>query len=412
MATLQSMFEEHAAATMDKEACLAEFTKSIRYDLNLEAGTITYRLPKSRLGWLAQLTGGRLGVRAQVFPVQILGTESYVSNTWQWAWGNCESNFPPRLLQAALKMRDYGSTHEIRELTEPELELVGSFCASASGNVTIGHYLSLIATGFCQADAYFRAPYHNGAAYLLIMAAPPVRERAKNYVTAGFMDLIREFPCDHRQAFLGYMRSKGLACTWNGRELHCVSDELLLLADFDEQDMFRGASVKRGPCLDPGMTFAELRRDMHEAQQGAQPQPPMGDLRTASARIIQETPSEYAELPAQEGTWYLRSKQDPRWNCSAPGHSQGSMLMPPVMPPETREAVAKLRESIGAAPPPDFRWIFVAKKAAPAKCVHCGGSGWCFCLRKGTGNPVSCPRCNGSGRCRVCAGLGEVKRIC
>ncbi len=42
-----------------------------------------------------------------------------------------------------------------------------------------------------------------------------------------------------------------------------------------------------------------------------------------------------------------------------------------------------------------------------SECATCNGSGQCFCIRKGTGNPVGCPRCGGSGECRHCTGTGN-----
>jgi hypothetical protein len=40
-------------------------------------------------------------------------------------------------------------------------------------------------------------------------------------------------------------------------------------------------------------------------------------------------------------------------------------------------------------------------------CTQCGGSGKCFCIRKGPGNPTGCARCCGSGSCHVCQGTGK-----
>jgi hypothetical protein len=40
-------------------------------------------------------------------------------------------------------------------------------------------------------------------------------------------------------------------------------------------------------------------------------------------------------------------------------------------------------------------------------CIHCQGSGDCYCLRKGAKTPAGCPRCGGSGRCGVCKGQGK-----
>ena len=41
------------------------------------------------------------------------------------------------------------------------------------------------------------------------------------------------------------------------------------------------------------------------------------------------------------------------------------------------------------------------------ECGHCGGTGKCYCLRKGAGTSAGCVRCDGSGMCRVCGGKGK-----
>lgn len=40
-------------------------------------------------------------------------------------------------------------------------------------------------------------------------------------------------------------------------------------------------------------------------------------------------------------------------------------------------------------------------------CAACNGSGRCFCIRKGSGQPAGCPRCSGSAACRHCKGTGN-----
>jgi len=43
-------------------------------------------------------------------------------------------------------------------------------------------------------------------------------------------------------------------------------------------------------------------------------------------------------------------------------------------------------------------------------CVQCGGSGKCYCIRKGRNQQTGCVRCNGSGKCAVCQGSGKSRR--
>ena len=44
-------------------------------------------------------------------------------------------------------------------------------------------------------------------------------------------------------------------------------------------------------------------------------------------------------------------------------------------------------------------------------CWTCKGTGQCFCLRKGGGDPTGCPRCHGSGHCQHCGGSGIARHV-
>lgn len=63
----------------------------------------------------------------------------------------------------------------------------------------------------------------------------------------------------------------------------------------------------------------------------------------------------------------------------------------PWTPPETRTR----------RPTPQQRYLQLIK------CPQCAGSGKCYCLRKGDGEPSHCSRCKGTGLCVVCAGSGR-----
>ena len=43
----------------------------------------------------------------------------------------------------------------------------------------------------------------------------------------------------------------------------------------------------------------------------------------------------------------------------------------------------------------------------PQPCWTCQGTGHCFCIRKGGGDPTGCSRCRGTGHCQHCAGSGK-----
>lgn len=50
--------------------------------------------------------------------------------------------------------------------------------------------------------------------------------------------------------------------------------------------------------------------------------------------------------PSTGGTWWLKSKSDPRWDCEGSSFSCGGL----VMPPECRKMVDKLKTLLGKQP--------------------------------------------------------------
>lgn len=205
------MFHLHVAASFDKQLQLADLIGKRDWSFNKEAGLLSFGEP---FQW----------------HVQILGTESEQANTWLWAWANKASNIPPQLLEAGLAMKELGEEHRIAELTTPELRL---------GSVN-GHILSLIASGVCNANGYYRGPYPGGAAFFLIEdesfpkrdVSPPAR------TVSVFPQLISalEIP-NHKLAFLGYVEHYGLAAEEEGNKVVVKENgKPVLTASFDAQN--------------------------------------------------------------------------------------------------------------------------------------------------------------------------------
>lgn len=156
-------------------------------------------------GWHLDLSTGLLSFgNGYIWHVQILGTESDQDRTWLWAWANEGSNIPPSHLQAALRMKALGEEQQIPELTTPILQL---------GDID-GHRLAMIASGVCQANAYYRCPYESGSAFVLIqderLPKPPEPPLARIALVFPQGISAIEIP-DHRLARLGDLDFYGLA---------------------------------------------------------------------------------------------------------------------------------------------------------------------------------------------------------
>ena len=182
----------------------------------------------SALDWNFDLGSGVLSFGSRCWGTQVLGSESNLSQTWLWAWANEASTIPDHLLHSSRMMKALGDFHQIPELTEPEVPL----------DRLDGHTASLIATGVCQADAYYRCPYHGGALFVLIQdetfprcTDPPLARIATVFPRAiSALDL-----ADHRLALAGYLRSYGLPFEEaSDRILVRDQGEPVLTATFDD----------------------------------------------------------------------------------------------------------------------------------------------------------------------------------
>src|SRR3989442_1317459 len=103
-AQISYLFSRSALSSFHKQIYLNELVGAFRWHFDVATGIVSFG---KDLYWHAQ----------------ILGTESYETNTWLWAWANTGSNLPPALIQASLQMKQLGKQKKIRELTEPQISL-------------------------------------------------------------------------------------------------------------------------------------------------------------------------------------------------------------------------------------------------------------------------------------------------
>lgn len=194
--TLQELFETHAALSLEKQHALSELIGDHAWNLQLDAGTLSFG-------------------QQHTFDIQILGTESTVSQTWLWAWANRGNEIPARLLDCAQEVRELGQTQDISEFTVEQSPL----------EVVSGHYLALIACGLCRADCYYRAPYEGGAVFVLLRA-PEVRAKlgeSAERLAMVFRQLISEFDVNHRKAFASYVAQKRYAVQQTANQITATS---------------------------------------------------------------------------------------------------------------------------------------------------------------------------------------------
>jgi hypothetical protein len=213
---------QYVASSFDKQLQLAHLVGEVSWQLSLDSGLLS--------------VGNRYCWR-----IELLGTLSESDGTWLWAWANDASNIPAHLLVASLAFKAYGEQHGIPELTTPQLPL----------DQIDGHTLALFASGICEANAYYRCPYEDGALFLLIMddTFPKCTDPPLQRVATVFPQAIAslEIP-DHKLALTGYLDHYSLSYEQDGDKIVVKENgEAALTATFDEQNRMTNLEAKLKP---------------------------------------------------------------------------------------------------------------------------------------------------------------------
>jgi hypothetical protein len=186
MTTFNDHFETHVASAFARQLALADVIGDRSWDLDLDDGQIKF--------------GDDLS-----FPVQVLGSHSFSDDTWLWAWANTAADLPEPVLQASKALRAAGERLGLRELTESKF---------AFGPIT-DHMLAMLCSGLSAGTAYFRAPYGQGAAFVLLsglpqqLFAPAAGPRAISVIT----DVISQFEVHHRKMVEAFLDQQGFQTT-------------------------------------------------------------------------------------------------------------------------------------------------------------------------------------------------------
>ena len=177
---LELLFLEHVASSFDKQMHLMDVIDKRDWAFNMGTGLLSFGTDR--------------------FKVQVIGTESCVSQTWKWAWANKESKIPVKLLDSCEILRSYGKKHKVSKFTKASFDL---------DELSNGHIISTIACGLCKGSAYYRCPYDGGAAFFIIddisfPMRPPTNVALR--VCSIFPQAVLSYPVsDHKKAFVNYL---------------------------------------------------------------------------------------------------------------------------------------------------------------------------------------------------------------
>jgi hypothetical protein len=187
MTTFEGLLEQHAGVVFERQRKLAALLGERNWQVDIPSGRIRFE--------------GE-GLEPIECEIQLLGSESFESHTWLWAWANKQSNLPLKLLRSALEVQEFGTMQRVDLLTEPSFVLEHHSA----------HEVSMVACGICHADAYYRGDYGAGALYCALRF-PQVREQpaiTALELTMLMSQLVAGVRVNHKRTFLHYVRLKSL----------------------------------------------------------------------------------------------------------------------------------------------------------------------------------------------------------
>lgn len=136
------------------------------------------------------------------YPIQFIGSESNVSDSWMWAWNNI-NGFNEDLLIEAKAMKNFGMENDLEALTLEKCELSDLFN---------GHNFAIVASAMSQDNVcYYRGPHAHGAVFVAFSNVDsrvfdPIDHIAFSKYT---MDAIQNFDIDHMIFVASFLNQNG-----------------------------------------------------------------------------------------------------------------------------------------------------------------------------------------------------------
>ena len=87
-------------------------------------------------------------------PCQIIGTQNTADETWMWAWAN--PSIPDALKVDALKVKEYGESHQVEQLTTAKIE----------ADEADAWAFTALSVKLCQSQGAYRGPAGNTLVFI------------------------------------------------------------------------------------------------------------------------------------------------------------------------------------------------------------------------------------------------------
>ena len=208
MINYDTLFEKYAGIGFEKQYSLAEVIGDNNWNVDMTTGLISF---------------GSIDM-----PIQILGTYSYHSNTWLWAWANEASNIPNNLLKQANELKALGEEYNIEFLLKDEYKI----------EPIDVHALGIIASGKFGSSAYYAGDFGDGIVLMTIdnPLVDTVEYNEQARILKTFPQVISTFSINHKRTLKNYLEAKGYSVEETQEGLTATKNGNVISALFDDSN--------------------------------------------------------------------------------------------------------------------------------------------------------------------------------
>ncbi len=177
--------------------------------------------------WNADFAKGTLSFGSDVYPMQLIGSESNQSNTWLWGWENI-NGFDEKIIKFANETKEKTKDWNLQAFTLPQFDL---------SEVYNGHNMSIIACGISENNyCYYKGPHSGGAVFMAFSGVPDEVFASVDIqkFSSTVLKCIQSHAVDHKIFVESFL-------IWNKTEYEWVGDRII--AHFNEDLQIEFESV-------------------------------------------------------------------------------------------------------------------------------------------------------------------------
>lgn len=216
--------------TIDKSDWLQVFSYCLGKMMVIQNNASEYVVKNQN--WNVDFSKGMIAFENDEYPVQFIGSESNISNTWNWGWNNI-NKFQDSILILANETLVNGFEFNLNALKLAQFEL---------DEIYNGHHLSIVACGLSKDDYfYYRGPHDKGAVLMAVGNLP--KEVFSPINLTEFINLtmqcIHQFTIDHKIFVEALLEWNKTSYTWKKDGLIAHFNQDLYISFEKVNDLYR-----------------------------------------------------------------------------------------------------------------------------------------------------------------------------